>query len=55
MTFNKKSYFRQKLNTVYNLLYFKVIKHVISNFLFTQLTIKELLKTGSNNVTTAHF
>jgi hypothetical protein len=58
MTFNKKSYFRQKLKTVYNQLQFysKVITHVINNFiLFTQLKIKEFLKTGCNNATTAHF
>jgi ribosomal protein S4 len=57
MTFNKESYLGQKLNTAYNQFQFysKVIKHVRNNFLFTQLSIKEFLKTGSNNTTADHF
>jgi hypothetical protein len=60
MIFNKESYFRQKLNTVFNQLqfYYKSIKHVFLTqiiFLFIKLTIKEFLNTGSNIATTAHF
>jgi hypothetical protein len=48
MTFKKESYFRQKLNTVYNQLIFysKVITHVLNNFFIFSINHEEFLKTG---------
>ena len=46
MTFNKESYSRQKLNTVYNQLQFysKVIKHVINNFFIYSINNQRIYK-----------
>jgi hypothetical protein len=46
MTFNKESYSRQKLNTVYNQLQFysKVIKHVRNNFFISSINNQRIYK-----------